>query len=170
MPPRGPVGFRCRALVSWAALAAFATVPVAALDPAKRVDQYLVETWNASDLFGAKTVFAIRQTRDGYLWLGSSAGLLRYDGFRFVLFEPANTPAFDATEVRALLETADGDLYIGVYGGGVVRLRAGQFEHLGPAAGLASPLVRALAASADGSVWVGSQGQQVIREDGLRGR
>lgn len=147
------------------ALAAFLAVlagpPARALDPAKRVDQYAVDHWSSADLLGAKTVFAIRETHDGYLWLGSNAGLLRFDGFRFVLFEPANTPAFESPQVRALLETADGSLLVGVYGGGVVRLRDGRFERLG--AGLPSQLVRALAAAADGGVWVGTQGGGVAR-------
>jgi ligand-binding sensor domain-containing protein/two-component sensor histidine kinase len=137
--------------------------PAFSLDPAKRVDQYTLEVWDSGQLFGARTVFAILQTRDGYLWLGTSSGLLRFDGFHFVLFEPANTPAFLAAEVRALLETEDGSLWIGVYGGGVVRLRDGSFESFGKEHGLSSPLVRALAPAEDGGVWVGTHGGGVAR-------
>jgi ligand-binding sensor domain-containing protein/two-component sensor histidine kinase len=148
-------------------LAMLMTAPAFSLDPAKRIDQYTMEGWPPSAL-GAKTVFCILQTRDGYLWLGSNGGLLRFDGFRFVLFEPANTPAFAAIEVRALLETADGSLWIGIYGGGVVRLRGGQFEQFGEQHGLPSLLVRALADGGDGSVWVGIHGGGVARlKDGV---
>lgn len=162
----GPIERRVRR-VCWSlaclCLAVLPAVPSFALDPAKRVDQYTLEVWDSSRLFGARTVYAILQTRDGYLWLGTSGGLLRFDGFGFVIFEPANTPAFTSAEVRALLETADGSLWIGVYGGGVVRLRDGSFENFGQEQGLPSQLARALAPAEDGGVWVGTQGGGVAR-------
>lgn len=117
----------------------------------------MIDSWDTADLQGSKTVFAILQTRDGYLWLGGSGGLLRFDGFRFELFEPANTPGMEAAEVRALLETSSGELWVGVLGGGVLRRRDGRFDHFGSAQGLPSDLVRALAMGPDGSVWVGTQ-------------
>lgn len=144
-------------------MASLAAAPALALDPSRRVDQYTLEVWDSSQLFGARTVFAILQTGDGYLWLGTSGGLVRFDGFRFVIFEPANTSAFTAAPIRALLETSDGSLWIGVYGGGVVRLQGGRFENFGQEQGLPSQLVRALAPAEDGGVWVGTQGGGVAR-------
>lgn len=152
-----------RALAGLSAVAALWPTALFGLDPSRRVDQYTLDVWSAETL-ATKTIFAIEETPDGYLWLGTGGGLLRYDGFRFTLFEPANTPAFDAIEVRALHAAASGDLWIGIYGGGVLRLHEGAFDKV---AGLPSPLVRALAEGPDGSLWAGMQGRGVARIAGL---
>lgn len=153
----------CRRLSFGCALFLLSALPAAGLDPTRRADQYLIDTWDGSKLLNAKTVSAIEQTRDGYLWLGTNAGLLRFDGFDFELFEPANTPAFQAAQVRALLEGQDGSLWIGVYGGGVVQLRNGRFKSFGKEQGLPSLLVQALAVDPGGGLWIGAEGGGVAR-------
>ena len=53
------------------------------------------------------------QTRDGYLWFGTESGLVRFDGVKFATFNVKNTPAINSDNVEALLETSDGNLWIG---------------------------------------------------------
>ena len=66
----------------WQATAALA------LDPDKHIDQYAHETWTAQDGLPGEAVYQILQSPDGYLWLRTSAGLVRFDGERFVLVDP----------------------------------------------------------------------------------
>jgi signal transduction histidine kinase/ligand-binding sensor domain-containing protein len=111
------------------------------------------------DLFGTEiglpqtNVTAARQTRDGYLWVGTEAGLGRFDGVRFVAFKRSNTPAFVNHSVRRLYEAADGALWIGTESG-VVRYRGGVFEHVG----LAGMIVTAIAQDGRGCMWFGTDG------------
>ena len=56
-----------------------------ALDPAQDLKQYNCRTWNRQNGLPATSINAIAQTRDGYLWFGTAAGLLRFDGTEFKL-------------------------------------------------------------------------------------
>src|SRR5262245_40588535 len=78
-----------------------------ALDPHRASSQYVVTRWGADDL-PSNTVHALLQTRDGYLWLGTSAGLARFDGARLVLFNGRNTPGFGDGGVTSLAQGPDG--------------------------------------------------------------
>src|SRR5262249_55546607 len=74
------------------------TVPGVAALPA----DYLVDTWGIDDGLPGSSVAAIAQTPDGYLWVGTYDGLARFDGVRFVTFDPANTPALGHVRIQGL--------------------------------------------------------------------
>ncbi|MCP4157249.1 MAG: hypothetical protein GY757_56585 [bacterium] len=57
-----------------------------ALDSGKKLSQYTIKTWNMESGLPVNTIYAIHQTRDGYLWVGTKAGLLRFDGLNFQLY------------------------------------------------------------------------------------
>jgi len=57
-----------------------ATQPVHALDPTRHISQYGHTAWNVRDGFLGGRPNAIVQTADGYLWIGTEAGLVRFDG------------------------------------------------------------------------------------------
>src|SRR4051794_10031402 len=63
---------------------------------------YLTDTWTTGDGLPDSSVTAIAQTPDGYLWVGTYNGLVRFDGMRFVTFDPATTPALAHARVRKL--------------------------------------------------------------------
>ena len=89
------------------------------LNPDKALTQYIHEVWQDEQGLPQSTVAAIVQTRDGYLWLGTQEGLVRFNGVRFTIFDKGNTPSFAASHnVRALYEDASGTLWIGTFGGG----------------------------------------------------
>jgi signal transduction histidine kinase/ligand-binding sensor domain-containing protein len=89
---------------------------VLALDPSRDLSQYAHTAWTVRNEFSVGTIFAMAQTPDGYLWLGSEFGLFRFDGVRFTPWQP---PAgqFLPSKPYSLLVTRDGTLWIGTYGG-----------------------------------------------------
>ena len=88
-----------------------ATRMALALDPALAITQFVHTSWTERD--GApNNVRALAQTRDGYLWMGTTAGLFRFDGVRFTAFEPAAGEALPTTRILGLLTTRDGALWI----------------------------------------------------------
>jgi len=90
-------------------------------------DDYLVDVWTSENGLPDSSVTAIAQTPDGYLWVGTYNGLARFDGVRFVTFDPANTPALSHARVRKLYVDQRGVLWIIGYDGSLVTCRDGKF-------------------------------------------
>src|SRR5258705_6785984 len=84
-----------------------------ALDPSLEISQYAHTPWKAGGGISKGIVWAIAQTQDGYLWLGTEFGLLRFDGVRSVSWEPPAGQHLPSSEIRTLLAARDGNLWIG---------------------------------------------------------
>jgi ligand-binding sensor domain-containing protein len=92
-------------------------------------DDYVVQVWNVDSGLPQSTVTSIVQTPDGYIWAGTlHGGLARFDGSRFVTFDPGNTPELKSIEIRHLLVDPGGTLWIGTAEGGLVSYRDGKFR------------------------------------------
>src|ERR1041385_8583865 len=91
------------------------------------VAQYQVVTWTAENGLPQKSVFSIIQTRDGYLWLTTFDGLVRFDGVRFTVFNKSNTPGIANNRFVSIFEDRFGDLWAGLEIGGLVRRHQGRF-------------------------------------------
>ena len=153
--------FACLVLCLFAGLSGarwLAAQPFAvALDPEKTLTQYLHDVWQYDEGLPQNTVQAILQTADGYLWLGTHEGLVRFDGVEFKVFDKSNTLAFEEGHtIMALLEDRAGALWVGTNGGGLIRFSKGRFTHYGADVGLAGQAISALAEAADGTLWVGT--------------
>jgi len=129
---------------------------VFALDPAKATTQYIHEVWQTQDGLPQNTVRAIAQTNDGYLWLGTPAGLVRFDGVRFTVFDKWNTPQIRDNSITSLLRSRDGSLWIGSQSG-LLRMRYGKFTRYSREDGLSDIVVTCILESRDGSLWAGTQ-------------
>jgi ligand-binding sensor domain-containing protein len=103
-------------------------IPEAVAAPA----DYLVDVWDTENGLPGSTVTAIAQTPDGYLWVGTYAGLARFDGVRFVTFDPVNTPALSQARVQGLYLDATGTLWISTFRGGLTSYRNGVFRNEWP--------------------------------------
>jgi len=144
------------------------TASALALDPSQPLSRYVHQVWTTDQGLPQNSVYAVVQTRDGYLWLGTDEGLVRFDGLRFNVFDRTNTPAITDPFIFALHEAPDGSLWAGTDRGGLIRYRAGQFSHYGPDRGLPAGRIQALASDAHGTLWVGLRGAGVARFDGDR--
>src|SRR5260370_151336 len=89
---------------------------------------YTQRTWQTQDGLPEQVVQAFAQTADRYLWIGTTGGLLRFDGERFLTFDRENTPAFSENNVFCLLVSRDNSLWIGMEGGGLLRYKNGTFH------------------------------------------
>src|SRR5262245_32083491 len=83
-----------------------------AVDPNKPIAQYGHVAWRLQDGVFNGSPFRVVQTKDGYVWLGTSAGLLRFDGVRFVPWNAEHGERLPSPQIRELLPASDGSLWI----------------------------------------------------------
>ena len=134
---------RHAALVRWMRAASLILVlaapwaPLHALDKNRSLSQFHHTSWFSRD--GAPVdIWALAQSVDGYLWLGTGTGLYRFDGVRFEHIQPsADSAPLRSNNITALTALPSGELWMGFYfPGGVSVLRDGHFIHYGETDGL----------------------------------
>jgi ligand-binding sensor domain-containing protein len=125
--------------------------PVSALDPSLDISQYAHTAWKIREGFSKGRITSIAQTPDGYLWLGTEFGLLRFDGVRNVLWDEAAGQRLPSRYIRNLLTARDGRLWIGTYQG----LASWKDGKLTEYRELAGQTVDALVEDREGTIWAG---------------
>src|SRR5437899_4549364 len=125
------------------------------LDPNKAITQYIHEAWGIEGGLPQTTVTAIAQTTEGYLWLATEEGLVRFDGVRFTVFDKENTPALHSNNIQALVADRLGNLWIGSRGGGLIRLKDGEFSTYTSKDGLSNEVILSLFEDSKGNLWIG---------------
>ena len=123
--------------------------PAFALDPALDARQYVHTAWRIRDGFTKGRIMALAQTPDGYLWLGTELGLLRFDGVRAVEWQPAPNQRLPSTTIVSLLAARDGTLWIGT-DRGLASWKDGRLTLYDALAGSA---VNRLIEDREGSIW-----------------
>ncbi|MGA3286700.1 MAG: two-component regulator propeller domain-containing protein [Bacteroidota bacterium] len=137
-----------------------------ALDPTKTTIQYSHLVWKQEDGLPQDLVQCITQTRDGYLWLGTQEGLIRFDGVQFTVFDRSTTAGLRYNGIEALIQSTDGSLWIGTQDG-LTRIRNGKFITYTRADGLANNYVTDLFEDAEGRLWITTlyEGLSVWKEE-----
>src|SRR5713101_3988196 len=128
--------------------------------------------WTTDEGLPENTVIALTQTRDGYLWLGTLKGLVRFDGVghvvgggrrQFPVFDPANTPGLGSAQIVKLFEDSRSNLWIGTEDAGVALAREGsltpvELEHGGQPGRLTT-----ICEDSSGAVWLLTDSQRLYR-------
>jgi ligand-binding sensor domain-containing protein/signal transduction histidine kinase len=145
------------------ALAAMATA-TPALDPGKPPSQYSQARWQVDAGLPDNYVQTLLPTRDGYLWLGTTEGLVRFDGMRFAVFDTRNTAALRHNSVVALCQDRTGALWVGTSGGGIAVYRDGQFvASYDVSKGLPNNYIRSIYEDRDGAIWITAHAGGLVR-------
>jgi signal transduction histidine kinase/ligand-binding sensor domain-containing protein len=127
---------------------------VPALDPSFDINQYAHTSWKVRDGFTKGSIFSIAQTPDGYLWLGTEFGLIRFDGVRAVPWQPPGQQQLPAERIMSLLVSVDGTLWIGTKKG-LANWKGGTLTGFRD---LDGESIYALFQDREGTVWVGAGG------------
>jgi signal transduction histidine kinase/ligand-binding sensor domain-containing protein len=128
-----------------------------ALDPARHITELAHRVWDRKSGVPAD-ISGLAQTPDGYLWVGSSRGLYRFDGIQFKKFEPESGPRLPSDDILSLFAGPDGRLWIGYLKGGASVLQAGQLINYNSGNGFPEGLANGFAQERSGRVWVASSG------------
>jgi signal transduction histidine kinase/ligand-binding sensor domain-containing protein len=118
--------------------------------------QYHFDSYTADNGLPHNAIAGMCQTRDGYLWVATGNGLLRFDGVHFQIFNSINTPALEVNgfSPASLLEDRQGDLWAGTWAGGVVRYHDGVFTEYTSKDGLVGDQVVRIDEDSEGTVWI----------------
>jgi len=114
-----------------------------------------LDLWGGAEGFPQTRIRAIQQTRDGYLWLATAGGLVRFDGARFTTFN-VQTGSLRDNEVWTLTEGHDGALWAGTISGGLTCYQNGVFTSYTTADGLPDNAVRKIDEDSAGDLWIGT--------------
>lgn len=150
-----------RVVSLWWLLAVLCAAPVAA-QPAR----YSFDSWTTDNGLPSNSIWALRQTRDGYLWMTTSSGLVRFDGVRLTVFDKSNSPRITGSRFSALHEDRAGNLWAGTEDGGLLRYRDGVFTNWTTKDGLPGIRVDRIDEDDAGAIWVYTDRGIAVWRDG----
>lgn len=128
--------------------------------------QFRFDVWAIDDGLPQNSVRTIVQTRDGYLWLATLDGLVRFDGVRFTVFNKSTHKDLVTTRFTTLFEAGDGALWLGTESNGVVRFFENKFENYTTKDGLPADQVIEIYAESDRRTTIGTPQGIAYWQDG----
>ena len=129
-------------------LAAMALRPAMGLDPSRTLTQYAHRIWQTQQGLPQGTIYSLLQTHDGYLWLGTQTGLIRFDGVRFETFENIRRTAPSNVWIRSAIEDSHHALWLAAGDAGLFRMEG---DSVAPY--LSSDNVQCVAEAKNGDLW-----------------
>ena len=123
--------------------------------------RYQTKYWTVEDGLPQNKISCLKQTRDGYLWIGTHFGLLRFDGLRFTSFNEVTTPQIKSESIDALAEDSEGILWIGTEGG-LLSYRNHDFIPMHIAT-QESQGVRRICPARNGGLWLCTDESSIVR-------
>ena len=117
---------------------------------------FVIDTYHTEQGLPAEAVTSILQDHSGYLWIGTTNGLARFDGIHFAAFDSINTPELPDGQILSLYQDRNGSLWIGT-GRGLVRYRDGHFSSFFEKDGLSSGRILCAGGDVAGNIWAGTE-------------
>ncbi|MBI4473999.1 MAG: hypothetical protein HY646_15125, partial [Acidobacteria bacterium] len=118
--------------------------------------QYRIDAWSTDRGLPQVSVESLLQTYDGYVWLGTREGVVRFDGAGFDVYDTRNTPEIKSNLILTLLQDRQGSLWIGT-AAGLTRKKGGKFRTYTTNDGLPHSRVLSLHEARDGALWIGTE-------------
>jgi signal transduction histidine kinase/CheY-like chemotaxis protein/AraC-like DNA-binding protein len=148
----------CLHAVGMVALASAAPAPPDLLqaDPRPPAETFVHESWTVQDGLPVNSIQRVILGRDGYLWIATWDGLVRFDGVRFTVFSTGTTDELPSNRIQEMIQDGDGTLWMQTEQDHLVRLRDGVFTHIGLRHGLRDQSTRVMQVDQDGQLWVGT--------------
>ncbi|RPI25684.1 MAG: hypothetical protein EHM61_13770 [Acidobacteria bacterium] len=126
------------------------------LDPGRSIRQYKLDLWSSEEILPALSIQCLAQSRDGYLWLGTPEGAVRFDGVRFTCFSGMTNEVFSPDDVTAMLPLSGGAIWLGTWGGGIFESNDGKLKSIADEKMLGDGRIKSLFQDREGRIWVGT--------------
>ena len=134
-----------------------------ALEPTTPLAGCARQSWVMENGLPQNTVQALAQTPDGFVWIATEVGLVRFDGVSFTVFDKTTTPALPGNDIRCLLAAHDGALWIGT-SDGLARWKDGASTVFTTHSGLVANGIRSLRQGDAGRIIVSTDGGDILFE------
>lgn len=125
--------------------------------------RFSVKSWGTEEGLPQNSIIAMTQSRDGYLWLGTQNGLVRFDGTRFTVFDENNTPGLENSRIVRIFEDSRTNLWVGTESAGVALVKDGKVKSLDLGRGSRSGRLMSACEDATGAVWLYTADGQLAR-------
>lgn len=130
------------------------TISVYGSDYEKKETSYVITTYNDRNGLPTREANTILQTSDGYIWIGSYGGLIRFDGDQFTNYSTSGY--IDSSSIRSLFEDSKGRLWIGTNDKGVILLDNNEFTHIAGPVDNSFLCIRDFTETSNGTIYVAS--------------
>jgi len=90
--------------------------------------KYSIKQWSSDEGLPQNSIYDIAQTKDGYLWIATISGLVRFDGYQFVTYNTSNTKSFKTDRIRSVAADSNNGLWIGTWDGDIVYYKDNRFN------------------------------------------
>jgi len=115
---------------------------------------FIVDSWNTEQGLPQSSAISVIQTRDGYLWLGTLNGLVRFDGIHFTVFDEENTPGLSSDRIVYLFQDSHTNLWIGMDTGDVALAKDGKIQNINLGRGGHEGRLVSACEDSSGTVWL----------------
>jgi ligand-binding sensor domain-containing protein/signal transduction histidine kinase len=115
--------------LAWLWLCGFGCLFSANADVSKSGSPFIVDVWSTEEGLPQSSVISVIQTKDGYLWLGTLNGLVRFDGNHFTVFDQNNTPGLSSDRIVYLFEDSQTNLWVGTESAGLNLIKGGKVKN-----------------------------------------
>lgn len=137
-------------------------------DPQSPIQHISLSQWTADDGLSSNNLTSVFQDSRGLLWVTSFNGVMIYDGERIEVYDINNLSLLETDGFYTVEEGADGTIYLGSQGTGIIKYSAGQFSKLTPAQGVLPKSIPALLMSKSGVLYIGSNNNGLYKyENGI---
>lgn len=135
-----------------------------------RASQYNLRTWTSANGFPSSSVNAVIQTRDGYIWMATFNGLVRFDGVKFMVLSSRTRKDIPVDAIYGLAEGDEGAIWAATKDGGLMRYQDDRITMFTTVDGLVSNQINRLHRDYRGNLWIGTaKGLQYIQLGELSG-
>jgi ligand-binding sensor domain-containing protein/two-component sensor histidine kinase len=135
------------------------------ISPSRLLGRYQQFVWQDQHGLPQNGISTVAQTADGYIWLATAEGVVRFDGVRFTAFDTGNTPELKSNNIAAVMADHTGALWA-CHGNGLNRYKDGRFTFFGTEQDLPDNRVGALFEDRAGDLWIGTEGGLYVYREG----
>jgi len=144
-------------------------IPFEEIEVTKPLSQYTYKEWTMNSGLPNNAIMDITKTSEGFMWLATFNGLVRFDGREFKVFNRSNTPEFVTNSISSLVVDSNNQLWVGTNGGGLVKYHQGVFTRMHTDS-MRGSIITALAEGTEGVIWIGTRSGLAKLENGSIGK
>ncbi len=144
---------------------AFSSTFGLALDPKKKISQYIIDQWTTKEGLPTNTLNHIYQSKEGFIWASTYDGLIRFDGIEFKIFNSKNLPYLSNSSISSLYQSKDDSLWIGTHGSGLIVQKNHNFNFytsVTTKGNFPNYSIESISKVKDDYLWIGTRGNGII--------